>query len=842
MKRTSSPNASAVALLIAAVSFTLASSNVLASKSSTNWVGPSVGYWSDANNWNDTVHGHQVPQDGTPTQFDFHTVFISTGAAVTMDVANAAVNEVFLTNNSSLNISSFNSLKISGFLGGIAGSVFVQNGGYIESFDTGPIFTGTIKLQSVDALTEYKAQAQAFANYFQNYSDIYLAGLADTSHDRLDGVSASEEFRNYNTVRGAGEIFGFDTFTNLGTVSGGGQTARLLTITTNTFNNQGGTLKVLPNGGLRIEAPSLPNMINNFIKGGTYDIAGRLIITHVDHFNSFIDTDITLRGEAFVTNDGTHNIIYSVDTNRGKLHLTDSTAQLFGNADGLSNEDNGLVTIDGNAKLTVANRYTNGAPSLGTVVGTQNGATISPGTLKAAGLQNNGKLTVLAGTADFRGNTLDSFINVDSGQEQLTGELYDIGATGTMIVDAGSGTHGGEIMSIDNATTLTLHRGGQFQYGPTAQDALANLRENDGQFNILGGVHTFTPAGGTVTNIKPGSAPAAATPATITVANANTNVTIAGSLNNAAIFKVQDHANVEVLATTTIPRGGQLYSTNAAVFTSDGAVTNDGGVNIDAAQFNAASSFTNHGGAFFENGSFAQSLTTENDGQIYIRGSSTFVTSQTLHNAPNDTSGGLIVGQNNGVGDFAYFATLENESVIYAYKSATLAGSHFHQTSTGQTEFRGASVQVADFAIDGGVVDGYGSIAGEVKNTAGTVEAQDGNIAITGDYSQQSGATLAALIGFDHYLTTTGDVDLAGLLNVTTAPGLSIAPGNSFEVLHFDGTLTGNFTSFNFPVLDGVKLTEVVGPHDITLLAVVPEPTTLLATSFVFAGLVRRRK
>ena len=822
------------ALIAAAVSTSVATLH--ADTSQTRWTGAATGYWSDAASWTDSVHGDIVPQDNTPMQFQFYNVLLNNPVAITQDLPSVEIIQLSLGNNVGVNISNYNKLTLFGSLNGYAagnsnGSVFVQNNATFTSYSTGFLWTGLVKLQSIDGLSEYKAGADVGQHFVNRGGTIWLSGLTASSHDRFDGVNGNETFDNYGTLGGGGEVFGFDAINNFGTINGGAAGVQLLKITSNTFDNDPttGKLVVIAGGGLRIEATNLPHMSGNAINGGIYDIAGRLVIPHAAEFHSLYSADLTLRGDAYVTPNGSTSLLYNVESNYSKIHVTDSGTQYFGGANDFSNYQNGTLTVDGKSTVYLNHALFQDYNSVGTFVGTGAGA----GKLFAKGLHNNGLLNVYDGTADFRAGTLDTFVNLNPTSETLERGTYDLGGNGTLIVDAGSGVHGGEILTIGSTAHVIIRRNQQFQYGPNALDAMSELTENDGLLDVLQATPTYTPVGGTFTNAQP----TAGYGGVMTIQGASTRVVILGNLNNDAAINLSHSGYLGVSEAATVTANGQLNDTDSSsVGISDG-LTNNGTVVVNRSSFDAFGYLKNNnvysvddGTTFTDALDNSGKLTVVNDG--YVEGTKTF------HNHPTGT---LTLGTNAGDPAEAAFGAFTNEGRVEVASNAQLSGDSYTQTA-GLTLIAGGKATVTAVQISGGELEGFGSIAGKLSNSAGTVLAQDGNLAVTGDYSQSTPGTLLALIGYDHYVTATGNVDLGGALTVALATGLNVAPGDTFEVLHFDGTRTGNFTSFNYPTVDGLTFQEVVTDHDIKLLAVVPEPTTMLMTSFAFAGLIRRRK
>src|SRR5262249_21128535 len=139
----------------------------------------------------------------------------------------------------------------------------------------------------------------------------------------------------------------------------------------------------------------------------------------------------------------------------------------------------------------------------------------------------------------------------------------------------------------------------------------------------------------------------------------------------------------------------------------------------------------------------------------------------------------------------------------------TMNFSKLTQTS-GTTSLKGGALAfVAPLALQGGTLNGAGNITGDVNNSGGDVTPgfSPGNIAISGNYTQGSAATMdielgGTAAGHNDVVTAGGAATLDGPLNVTLINGFTPSNGNMFTPLTF-ASRTGDFATKNLPTFDG---------------------------------------
>ena len=169
--------------------------------------------------------------------------------------------------------------------------------------------------------------------------------------------------------------------------------------------------------------------------------------------------------------------------------------------------------------------------------------------------------------------------------------------------------------------------------------------------------------------------------------------------------------------------------------------------------------------------------------------------------------------------------------------------------------------------INNGTINGGGTILGHINDsgtlspgtlspgTSADIVTIDGNWIKTGGSKEVdlgglfSGGSDKSRTEFD-WVDVTGNVELAGLLDVQLIDGFNLFRGMSFDILRVGGTLTGQYDGLGEGALVGnfggedLFITYTAGDgNDVSLYTnPVPEPTTLLLALFGLALLPHRRR
>ncbi len=200
--------------------------------------------------------------------------------------------------------------------------------------------------------------------------------------------------------------------------------------------------------------------------------------------------------------------------------------------------------------------------------------------------------------------------------------------------------------------------------------------------------------------------------------------------------------------------------------------------------------------------------------------------------------------------DMALSGRIRGTGDLYKRGTGTLTLSGDTSSYSGDVHVKGGTLTLAAETLGGSsldvwadaTLDGTGTIAADVTNL-GTIAPGNspGLLTIDGDYTQDATATLlielSGLTRGDEYdaLIVTGNLTLAGALNVVLLDGFETAVGDTFDILDFD-TISGQFDTLILPSLATGLSWDTSNLYTTGEISTVPEPTTL-ALLLPFAGL-----
>ncbi len=308
---------------------------------------------------------------------------------------------------------------------------------------------------------------------------------------------------------------------------------------------------------------------------------------------------------------------------------------------------------------------------------------------------------------------------------------------------------------------------------------------------------------------------------------------------------------------------GTLDNNNTLSNNVAGTLTNNSTLYNSSTMYNYGTLTNDTGGMLNNSGSLniLATGTLANHGTLQNYGTLTNDTGGTLINLPGGTLTNYYSLYNHG--------TLTNDSTLQNYGTLTndtggtlinLPGgtltNHGTLTNNGTIDTTSATFTNNGTYRGSGHISGSWYDHGHIKpgNSAG-VMTMDGNYYKRGGSKEIEvgghfhGGGDNSLTEFD-WLDVTGDVELAGVLDVYLINGFELLAGMSFEILNVGGALTGEYDGLD----EGHKVGSFSGTNlyityaggdgnDVTLYSrAVPEPTTLLLALFGLALLPRRKR
>ena len=411
------------------------------------------------------------------------------------------------------------------------------------------------------------------------------------------------------------------------------------------------------------------------------------------------------------------------------------------------------ILVEGNAAEDAILTTTSGAKTnAGTIQLTSTDAAHT-GQLGAGngGLTNTGTIQTLAGA------TATEFI------------VGMVDNQGTMTLDGGAdgGCCTSGSLQLTNSGSITVASGKTFALGSFSQTA--------GTTTVSGSVTSpapFSITGGTFT----GNAPVLNGPNTLTASGGTGTIKVHGTGSLA-------QANIGSGITLVVEASGADASLNGPA----ASFTNAGTIQLTASTSNNAA-FDAGGGTMTNNGTI--------DSLPGSGGTRTLF--EKIAN-----SGTITIGTNTGGGccSSGNLQLANSGNITVASGKTFTLGGIFSQTAGTTTVDGTLGAPSGALPISGGTVRGGGTLIGNVSNTGGTFApgTSPGTLAVTGDYTQGSGGTLAVDVagttagtGYDR-LSVSGNVSLAGTLAIATGPGFLPPSGQTYQLVTAGGTRTGTF-------------------------------------------------
>jgi uncharacterized repeat protein (TIGR01451 family) len=697
--------------------------------------------------------------------------------------------QLTIANGGTLTVNSGASLSVNG---GIAD---VQTGGKIVFNGSSTVTNGGTLRLSGGTMT------------FNNLFTVQSSGTVE-----LDGgtVNGSGTFNNNGTVLQNGGTTTFSALFNsssgahvnvssgLLSVSGGGTAAAPHTIAGGaTFEVSGGSYTMTTNGTVS-GAGTLQ------VVGGTLSIGG---VTEPANFTMSAGT---LTGAGFMTVTGAFNWSGGTLTGSGGT-------QIAGTGSGNFNGSAGTMTLDGRP-----------FDAYGFV---DFNATANPLSLV------NGAAFAVFGTFDFSNDGNITGDAASSFTVSPNGVMYKNGGSGTSKISpptfnnntvwvfsgtlefAGSGTHNGSFTSFDNTTVVFSAPSATFNPSSSiSSTALGRVDFTNGSSNSVQGNYsvdgnTWFTGAPSVDFTTDGYTVGLALDSGLLEADAAFHLKQTGTWKGGEIevtstgtFVVDSGATLNITGELSIPT------------LSTGELLNNGTIDYTS----ASNPLTLSNNADIDNeGLFDLQTDTAIDNDVVIVGSGhkpartatgAAVPKKRFHPVPTWAAGPYIYNNGTfqksaGSGSETIQPDLDNDATVLA-KSGTMRFENGFMQGSGETTLGPGSITMVSQALtlNGGTLDGAGTVTGDVANTAGAVapggNGTVGTINVTGNYTQ--GASPAALnidisaAATNDVLAVTGTVTLDGQLVVTLLSGFQPANGNVFTPMTF-ASRTGDFASTSFP-------------------------------------------
>ena len=466
------------------------------------------------------------------------------------------------------------------------------------------------------------------------------------------------------------------------------------------------------------------------------------------------------------------------------------------------------------------------------------GTSATPTSLGVGGtLTNNGQLEVQAGSS---GTTLTAAGFSNSGTVQILGTpsnqaLLDVTATASVnpFVSA-SGVLSPGIYELESNAVLeysgpgisSISNGAAVQilgpYGASITDtsltpltsrgvnsALDTLSSNAGNLlldstavdtsgNLVNSGSMEVTESGTCAPNSFGGCTIAYPPASLNVAGTLTNTNPSGAASQNAVH------GIGISSGATVSAGGLVNSGSMDIT----------GFNSAAAVSSLASSgpATNSGTIYVLSGgqlTAAGALTNTDTGVLFLgRGSAVYNGSSYTPVATAVSAGGFdnagAVNISGGNGSSQPGATL----------TITGSGNSYTQTAPLAVTTVGGTLVAQAVNIQGGLLQGNGTINGDVTNAATVVAMNSAYpyfitpsvLTVSGNYTQTSSGVLDELIQGSvtrgaqyNAINVSGSVTLAGALDVTTLNGFTLAANQSYDLMNFTpGALTGTFGTLQY--------------------------------------------
>ncbi len=487
-----------------------------------------------------------------------------------------------------------------------------------------------------------------------------------------------------------------------------------------------------------------------------------LTLTGSAQFNTYGATDINADGSIFGSSTTNIGVFQSGQFVKDTSNGTSTIAAPMKN-DAFVASYSGTLVIAGSGThtgtfypdtgATIAFGASSTSINGGSIYGPGNIAFRSGSGTEIGGYYSIGGQTSIANAAvtfDSAAFTQDFLFN-DAGTLTL-GDYFEMAGTGTW--SAGTITSNGQTFYVDPGASLTI-----------ITDAVTTLQST-----------TIENDGGTIYYTDPGPSSKHSPIRPLTVSSGYLELKDGAAIFNDGTFHIQTDAQIASIVSTTI--------TGAPVDLKTKPVSGR-----------------------------SRAVTKTRSGRVLThRARTTDFHPKAAGGSPNEIDNTVTMDKTGPSGTTDFGPEFSNEGAVYALNGVLhFLGSYDQENSSGpppsSTTLGPGSIQVGTLDLNGGILDGIGTLTGNLNNSGGTVSpagsSNTGTISVTGNFTQGASGTLNIEIASSGYdilaVGGPGPITPNGTLKVTLLGGYQPANNATFTPFTFTPPVSGDFSTPDFP-------------------------------------------